>query len=189
MTISTLWVALALLGCDNGMGLDTSLNKPGDSCVVHDPVESLAGIEHACEQADLYDPNIATATSYFLGDFTINADDSVEGLETWVLYANPRWIEEGGGDCQIVWDAEGVVGKPVNKGDINIALEYSINTNRTDCPEAIYRGSETFEQDYDIVTRNCESKWFFPDTGTKLGDGGFKDVRVTYASGLDCLLF
>ena len=191
MRLVSMCLPMALaVGCNKGLGLDTSLGPAaGDTCTLTDPTAQLAGIEHACEDAALYNPDIATATSYFVGDFTIADDGTVSGQEKWLLYANPRWLEVGGGDCQVVWNAVGEVGDPANVGDLNIDLSYSLHNGSTDCPRDLYAGSENMRQDYDISTRACASTWFFSQSGTELGSGGYSGSRITYVSGLDCLLF
>lgn len=187
---------LALVGCGGASDTDPI---DGEACPVSgaalpDLFGELAGIDHACEDAPEYRPDVSTATSYWIGEFEIDDCDNVTGTETWVLFANPEWIENGGYDCQIVWSVSGTRHEPTQKGDYGLTLTATVDELRSDCPEdasstPIYVGDTEMALAYDVAVSGDTSVVTFAGSGNLVGEGHANGGRVSYLSDLFCLLF
>src|SRR5688572_27703047 len=111
------FVAVAALACnadgkdggDGGDGVETDYAFECDVTEAYDlpdPFAGIAGREHACE-GTLYFDELPAATGYFVGEFHFDDCGNLKGTETWRLYANDLWLENGGADCFFVWNLDG----------------------------------------------------------------------------------
>lgn len=199
-----IWLlALGIAACDgagNGEGDtddDTDTTGPDGPGLdgLPDLFATLAGRTHACEDQPLYNPDVPTATTYWIGEFTFDSEGVVFGTETWVQYANPRWIEVGGHDCQIVWSVGGYKDERVNRGHYSLHLQGTVDLSKTDCPTdaagtTIYEGTETFTVVYDVTTlEDGTAEFHFAATGTALATGYHNANAVNYITGMKCNLY
>lgn len=154
-----------------------------------DPMDEIVGHEADCEEGAYYNPDIPTATSYFVGEFHFDECGTVYGKETWILYPNDKWTELGGQQCQVVWSASGTKEERVALGNYSLNLSMVVNEAETTC-SAIddFEYDETFAVVYDVVVQGGDSAVYFV-SGTKLGEGEVNASHVTYVSDVNCKLF
>lgn len=197
MNRRALLLCLSVVACKNGGSTDGTTYdfecEVGEPYDLADPFAALDGIEHQCESAVYYNPDVPTATSYFVGEFHSDDCGNVLGRETWVLYANPEWISRGGGDCRVVWDVIGSRAEAVNAGDYSISFSAAVNVAETTCLEDLYEAEMTFDQSYDVqvdATGGSTIYWVGGQLdGQVLGRGNGNDNHVTYVSDVNCKLF
>ncbi|MCA9489545.1 MAG: hypothetical protein KC621_06465 [Myxococcales bacterium] len=189
--------AMALAACngsdkDGTDGTDTSYTfecEVPDAYDLGDPMDAVDGHEHDCEDAVYYNPDVPTATSYFIGEFHFDECGTVFGKETWVLYPNQTWSDLGGHECQVVWRASGVKEERVAIGNYSLNLSMVIDEAETTCSDIKdFEYEETFTIVYDVVVQGGDSAVYFT-SGTKLGEGRVNNNHVTYVSGVNCKLF
>lgn len=190
---------LVLVACGGG-GADTDADANAfggnDVCGGGGPLPDLsAGLdEDACTTA-LYYEDVPMATAYWIGAFAIDDADQVTGTETWALFANERWAELGGYDCEIVWTVSGTRHAAFQNGTYGLTLTATVDESCTDCPEdesgtPIYVGDTVMTLEYDVVDNSDgTSTVLFAGSGEVLGTGNIDAANVTYVTDHSCLAF
>lgn len=195
--MTRLSLLLLLVACKGGGATDGTdytfaceVSEPYD---LPDPLSELSGVEHVCEDAAYYDPDVPTATSYFLGEFHLDDCGNLRGSETWILFANARWAETGGGDCRVVWDLTGARGEPQGVGDYSVSFTATVDPGRTDCAEDLWEDEVTFDQTYDVRVDEAGASTVYwvggALDGTVLGTGAGNGNHFTWVSDVSCKLF
>lgn len=194
-----IWMALALVACAGGSEADTSALDVDDDDTCKVRGESLPDLfadldPGACEEA-LYFDQVPGATGYFVGEFELDGCGKVRGTETWILFANEKWIEHDGYDCRMVWSVSGTVGDPNFKGDYGLTMTAVIDKSATDCPKdgfgtPIYVGDTTMELRYDVeVHADGTSTVTFAESGNLVGEGYANAGHLNFASKRLCHFF
>ncbi|MCB9685879.1 MAG: hypothetical protein H6735_12630 [Alphaproteobacteria bacterium] len=188
-------VALAACNGDDKDGTDTSGTSYTFECEVPDPydlgdpMDTIVGHEADCEDGAYYNPDVPTATSYFIGEFHWDECGTVFGKEIWVLYPNDTWSDLGGRECQVVWRASGVKEERVSIGNYSLNLSMVVDEDATTCADIKdFEYEQAFTIVYDVVVQGSDSTVYFT-SGTKLGEGSVNNNHVTYVSGVNCKLF
>jgi hypothetical protein len=203
------WHLVGLLGCvDGGLSpaggrdardtdgdtdfvgeTDTDLDVETDSPSVKwpDPFGSL-DVDH-CQQAENYDPNVASATTYYVGEFTLD-DNGVAGTETWVLYANDTWAQTlGAPKCEAVWEMSGAKAAPVSCDICDFSVEFSATLSSSNCPPGVTSGKESFNVQYDVwLMGSGVAKVYFAESGNELGAWHWNDDGFSYVTDPACEL-
>jgi hypothetical protein len=207
------FVAVATLACNAGK--DAGSDADGDGvptdytfeCDVSeaddlpDPTDGITGQEHTCEDQPAY-VEVSGATAFYVGEFHFDDCGNVKGTETWLLYANPTWVENGGQDCVVVWDLDGTKVDRVNKGDYSFDFAATIDLEATTCDEVdggysdgedLYAGSENFTMQYDVQVDGDRAQVFWANGGSLdqqlLGEGAANGNHVTYLTDFTCPFF
>lgn len=197
MSMGGRWLvlAVALAACKGKDGGPTDDTTYPFECEVVDPYDlpdpwaTVEGHEHDCEDQPLYDPDVPTATSYFVGEFHFDECGTVYGKETWVLYPNQRWLDTGGKQCQVVWSVTGTKEERVTIGNYSLNLGMTVDEAASDCTDIPYFDYEdVFAVVYDVAVQGDASTVYFT-SGTVLGEGTANNNHVTYVSGMNCKLF
>lgn len=175
-------------------GNDTgSLTEEEQTVDAFDPYENVAA-NPACEDFDGTPYN--GATSYFVGEFTIDGD-LIYGYEEWVLFANSTWQSASpypGWDCKVRWDAFGTIlpRKTCVGCSHEVSFDLTWNEDRSDCQPALQQiegpageGNITY---YVQARPDGTARFEFP-SGTHLGDGVFGADRAAYVSDSQCTVF
>lgn len=205
---ATLWLGLSLVvACnkDKGAGDDddddtTTLPYTFDCPVserydLADPFDAIEGIEHDCETRPEYIDSVPTATSFFVGEFHYDDCGNLHGQEHWILYANPRWVELGGHDCEVVYDVDGAA-TPAGGDDVTLELSAVLNAPGTTCDDIVNGAGEyfmdfvdpTFTVSYDVAVVGSEATFFFTG-GSELGRGEANANHSNYVTDVQCKLF
>lgn len=198
--------ALLLVGCHGGDkdGTPTDGTTPYTfDCEVSqkddldDPFAGIEGREHACEDAPQYVPSVPWATTYFVGEFHYDDCGNLRGKETWVLYANETWSENGGHDCQVVWDVDGTA-TPDSGDDLTLQVAAVLNAAETTCGDIVNGAGEnfldprfvdaTYNESYQLA-RVGDAATFFFTGGAEFGRGQANDNHSTYLSDMNCKAF
>jgi hypothetical protein len=199
-----------LLACGGGdadkPGTSTSGDDDDDNgCAVTDPdtlpdlTLELAGIDHQCEDQPQYNPDVPTATIWYVGDLEIDDCGDITGTEIAYLYPNPRWEELDGFACVVTWNLTGSVGDAFNVGNYGLQLEASVDPFNSTCPEddnelTFYSGFEFMNLNYDVVESGDGTLSVHFGEGQRAGEevalGHFNANHITYrTSSVQCALF
>ena len=133
----------------------------------------------------------AGATGFFVGDFALRDDETVAGQEKWILFANARWEELGGGDCVVVWNMTGTHQDPTGACaacSYSLELAATLDTQATDCPADLYVGVESFAVVYNVLVSG-DSATFYYESGNTVGTGTAQSAKASYISEGSCLYF
>jgi len=136
-------------------------------------------------------PGGSGADSYFVGSFH-RAPTGITGTETWYLHANTTWIAAGGSDCRIVWVVTGEVRSPTRctSCEFGVSATAILDTDRTTCPEGLYKDEETQQLEYDILNKqDSSSEIRFSQSGNLLGEGYHSPHAFNYVSAHSCKWF
>lgn len=195
------WGALCLLGLgcgDKGSGGDDSgggeeadadTDTDADTDADTDVDTSNLGPDPGCEGYD--GTPIAGATGFFVGSFSVDGELAVTGTERWVLFANSRWQELGGGDCEVVWNLTGLQGDATGAcGACAYSLELGaiLDTQATTCPADLYAGDESFSVVYNVLVAGDAATFYF-ESGSDVGQGTQGTSSMSYISEGSCLYF
>ncbi len=196
-------IAILMLGCgadkapsgDTGTPTgDTDPTTGATECAatsdaLSDPRDGIAGDEAFCED-NPYLSKVAGATTFYVGDFSVDNCGAVSGIEEWGIYPNSNWTYD---DCTAVWDVTGTLGGPLEAGNIDITMTAEINLFESDCvPDAddqdIWIGFETQELSYNVELAADGTATFLLPSGT-LGSGEWNANHLTYLSEPNCKAF
>ena len=114
------------------------------------------------------------------------------GQELWILRANSTWDSSGGADCQVTWTVTGTQDDATStcgSCDYSLSLDASLDASLTDCPEALYEGSEGFTATYNVKVKGSTTTFYFATSGNPLGLGQTNGSRSTYLTDGECLWF
>ena len=97
-------------------------------------------------------PGVHGAVSYFVGELKITADGSVNGEEQWLLYANKKWKEKEGKDCQVRWGLSGSKGSKGACGscDFGVSVINALDVTSSTCPEDLTKNETGQRIGYDV---------------------------------------
>lgn len=174
---------LLLAGC-NPNGEDPIDDIP-------DPFEDAPEYDTAC---DGYDGTpIAGAMGWFVGNFRVFNDDTVEGTEVWALIANDTWVETGEGmDCQLVWNVAGIVEDPQGcvSCDYAITIDAQPSVSASTCHDRFYQAEGLpFTETYNVRILQDNTAEFLYTSGALLGTGTAQGDTVSYESDPRCFFF
>jgi hypothetical protein len=177
---------------DTSYTFDCAVSEPYD---LPDPFAPIEGNEHACEDAQYYNPALAVASAYFVGEFHYDDCGNVRGQETWLLYANPRWVELGGHDCQVVWRLDGTA-TPGAGDDLILDIAAVVDSAATTCGDIVNGAGENFmdfvdasyNESYQLSRVGGDATFFFTG-GAEFGRGKANANHSNYASSLQCPTF
>ena len=175
---------LSLAACENSQATDTSTPSDVDLPNLIDDLDP-----EGCDTVD-GTPHVG-ASSYFYGVLSLS-ESTWFGTESWILYANSSWQDQGQDDCQIVWDiqASEVGISSCGTCDLGLSVNASVDVAQSDCPDELYAGSEHFTVGYDIRRSDDGSAtWFFSSNGEQLGTGYHEDDSLNYITTQQCLWF
>jgi len=133
----------------------------------------------------------AGAAECFIGDFEVAAKKAV-GRERMLLLANSTAVKQGQESCDIEWTLSGLQYPPTGTCapcTYSLELTGDIDIGRTSCPPELYEGLEKFEVTYNVAVTGPDTLFYYAETGTLLGLGSRKDIRVTYVSDGSCTYF
>jgi hypothetical protein len=185
---------LSLLFACAGKGDDTGASAEGadGSDGNTEPLPDLKEGLDLSGCTDYEGTEIPGAVSYFYGEYTDQGDGTWTGEEEWLLTANPRWIELGGGDCVITWVSTAVEGDAGSCGacDLGLSVSASIDMTRTTCPEDLYKGEENFEVGYGVVRQEGGGAlWYYAASGSDLGTGAHVSGAAAFITDKACKWF
>lgn len=200
MVLGRAILLVGLVGCtspltsvdDSGLGVDSGGSDTGvtDDIASWDPYDGLVH-DTACN--DVSGSPVAGATGFFVGDFDVNGSN-LQGVEEWVLFANPTWTQAGGPatSCFLRWNVVGTLGEPDSCVGCTHELTAtgSFDADASNCPTALEE-IEGVELDlkYFIQRRSSgEATWTF-ESGTTLGDGVVTSDRAAYVTDSACNWF
>ncbi len=173
---------------------DTSVLDTNTSDALTDLTQGLAG-NSDCWGSYTSDGNpycVPGATGYFYGSFDLtglSTGDQATGTEKWILFSNETWrATSDGGDCEVVWSVVGNVTTPSACANcqIGLALTASINRDATTCPQGVWAGSETMQEEYDVFLGPTGTNWYFSGSGTQFATGEQSDNAMNYLSEGSC---
>lgn len=148
-------------------------------------------------------PGNAGADSYFVGKFNF-AGDKITGDEAWILFANPKWVQAGGNDCELHWTITGTRTKDIGacQGCSEGMTFHAEPIMSSNCPAALVQGHKAptgetvggegvpFDQKYAIQKgQNGTVKVYFAKSGKLLGEGYQDATGLTYVSAHSCRWF
>jgi len=137
-------------------------------------------------------PGVHGAASYFVGELKIASDGSVSGEEKWLLYANKKWKEKDGKDCQVRW---GLSGSKSGKGacgmcDFGVSLTNAMDKTSSTCPEDLAKNETGQQIGYDIrLHDDGRADIYFSRSGKKVGEGYHKNGTIRYVTSHSCRWF
>lgn len=137
-------------------------------------------------------PGVHGAVSYFAGELKIASDGSVSGEEKWLLYANQKWKEKEGKDCQVRWSLSGSKGGKGACGmcDFGVSLTNSMDKTASTCPEDLAKNETGQHIGYDInLHDDGRVDVYFSRSGKKVGEGYHKDGTIRYVTDSSCRWF
>lgn len=150
----------------------------------------LAGCQEV-ESSDGEMLPVPGAVSYFYGEYYQTTDgDGWAGEERWLLFANERWKELGGADCEVVWSMTAtLVGEVEAGGQVEMNVTADIRGSETTCPEGLYEGDETWSANYSVeISDDMRSSWFFSGA-EPFATGGSTAVAMNFLSEKACAWF
>ncbi len=197
MTRQTSFIAAALVlaaGCkqgpnENPFDPDAVAELPGwvDS--------ELQGQEDACNTSPFWnDGQTKVATTFFVGSYQFESDDSFAGNEFWVLWPDDDLADTGFGPCQVVWDVTGQREASSGGFDYSMQIAASIDEGQTDCVVfedglTVYEGDENFTELYDVADINGNVTMFFSGSGNEFATGEADNSSLSWLSEKNCVAF
>ncbi|MCB9684124.1 MAG: hypothetical protein H6738_00755 [Alphaproteobacteria bacterium] len=150
-------------------------------------------VPDTCFQGAFYNPNVPTATGYWYGDFTVDLQNNVHGVEVLQLFFNPRGVQQFGmQECVAVWATTGTTTPTGVCSGCTTALDLdmALDIGPTNCPAVVYATDMFYTVKYDVnAAVNGESTFTFWSSGNYLGRWYWEDTRYTYLSDNVCRTF
>lgn len=137
-------------------------------------------------------PGVHGAVSYFVGELKISSDGSVNGEEKWLLYANEKWKQKDGKDCQVRWGLSGSKGGKGACGtcDFGISVTNALDVTSSTCPEDLTKNETNQQIRYDVkLHKDGRADIYFSRSGKKLGEGYHKNGTIRYVTPSSCRWF
>ncbi|MFT4624657.1 MAG: hypothetical protein ACI8PZ_003316 [Myxococcota bacterium] len=179
-------------GGGSGTGGTPCSPSAGDDLA--DPTAGLDAQAEACSSSPYWEVAYM-ATTFFVGDFSVDECGNVTGRERWVLYMGPKMLELDYVDCEVVWDVTGTLPEPLAEGDTAITMNAVVNAALSTCKPnddgvEIYVGEEDVELSYTVITTvDGAAEFRFSGSGDTLGFGQWNANNATYTSGVSCKAF
>lgn len=136
-------------------------------------------------------PGVHGAVSYFVGELQIK-DNAVSGEEKWLLFANQKWKEKDGKDCQVRWGLQGNKTTKLACGscDFGVQLTNALDVTGSSCPEELTKNETGHTIQYDIdLHDDGRAEIYFAKSGKKVGEGYHKDGTIRYVTPSSCRWF
>jgi hypothetical protein len=133
---------------------------------------------------------VAGAVAWYWGEYLIDGT-SYDGEERLIYYANQAWRDEGGGDCEVVWQTTGVDTNPGACGtcDIGMSVSAVLDVGQSSCPDGLMADT-TWSEDYGLSrSEGGTVEWFFAGSGNPFGSGYHSDDALNYLSEKTCVWF
>lgn len=137
-------------------------------------------------------PGVHGAASYFVGELKIDDSGSVSGSESWLLYANTKWKEKDGKDCEVKWGLRGDKGGTSACGtcDFGVSLINAMDVTSSTCHKDLAKNETGQQIRYDIKLHNDgRADIYFSKSGKKVGEGYHKDGTIRYVTPHSCRWF
>jgi hypothetical protein len=137
-------------------------------------------------------PGVHGAVSYFVGELKIDNSGSVSGSESWLFYANTKWKEKEGKDCEVKWGLRGDKGGTNACGtcDFGVSLINAMDVTSSTCPKDLAKNETGQQIQYDIKLHNDgRADIYFSKSGKKVGEGYHKDGTIRYVTPSSCRWF
>jgi hypothetical protein len=204
-----------IFACNGGLSKvgseQTDADADGDADADSDTIPNVDPDQSAAEQLHLQ-PNaqcaqfvdsdgiaydVAGATSYFAGQYTISDEGQVRGWEWWILFPNDTWSEASGAqDCQIAWAVSGNVVDPgpgCPACDFGIQATARMDMSITDCIDEftnyIRQDADTEDLYYDVNTLGSHDATFYYASGNELANGPVDGDKYTWVTDSACKWF
>jgi hypothetical protein len=191
---------LLLAACPKSSAPAASAVAQAASCPVTvaddlpDPFARTDPEEDPCAPEKYWDTQPG-ATTFFVGDYTVDSCGVVSGLESWVIHPNAVFANLGFSECTVVWTVDGRFEGPLTAGQHTLALRLTVDETRSDCrPNAVgqnmWDGEEMAVVTYTVeLSESGTASLAFAETGTPLGDGHFNASHLTFVSPASCKYF
>ena len=202
--LTLLSLSLALAACpsdkedtaspeaDTDTDTDADTDTDTDTDADTDLPDLTAGLdEGGCEELPDHGA-IPGARSYFVGSYLWTEEDTAEGSEQWLIFANDAWADVGGSDCSVVLLTSASKGDAVACGacDFSLAVQATLDAVATDCPEEIYAGDESWEVTYDVeLAADGSATWYYASSGNPVGTGYWNASGQNFLTEGTCLWF
>lgn len=172
---------------DSDTDSDSDADADGDADLIPDWTKAI-GHEDFCEK--YAGTKLPGATGWFIGDYEVT-DKSATGIEYWSIFANNYWEARGGEDCVVTWATTATVIPPSGCGDCDFGLSVhgEVVESSTTCDEDLYRGSESWDEDYNVRVDEDGTCTFLFTSGTVIGQWYAAGERYTFVSEPSCLWF
>lgn len=135
-------------------------------------------------------PNVAGATSYFLGTYVQKTEGWV-GKEQWILHPTSDWTATNGETCYVTWEVAAsetdIAGCP--NCDFALDVSASINRQETDCPEGLWEQEEQWTTLYDVMINGSDASFYFQSSGDLVGYGYSNSTAASFLSEVSCSWF
>ena len=191
---------LLLMACPKAPPTVASAEAPAPGCPVDaaddlpDPLERTDPEDDPCEPEKYWDTQPG-ATTFFVGDYTVDSCGVVSGHETWVIHPNAVFAGLGFTDCSVVWTVDGRFEGPLTEGSHTLSLRLTVDEERSDCKpngagQNMWDGEENAVVTYAVdLGKEGVASLSFADSGTPLGDGHFNASHLTFVSPASCKYF
>jgi len=135
--------------------------------------------------------NLSGATSFYYGTFIKDGSEWI-GREKWLLFATPKWVDNGGYDCEVTWDLRATESTSTNcmSCDFSLQVSASVNQSQTDCPDGLwnYEALLNWSTTYEVERSDSEATFYFLD-GRVIGSGESRQNSMNFISEPDCKWF
>ena len=189
---------LLVIACSPSFGPKGNTTGSQNNLDVNQQDDLLAesGLPSLADEMDeeyCYDaqPNVAGATSYFVGTYIIDSNGWF-GREQWILHPTPDWTSTNGETCYVTWEttASEIDIAGCQNCDFGLDVSATINRQQTDCPEGLWEESEEqWQEQYDVYIDGSESIVYFQGSGDEVGQGYSNDTAVNFISSPSCTWF
>jgi hypothetical protein len=190
------WMSLALIvvaaGCNQGPNVDPF--DPDAVAELPGWVDAeLQGQEDACNTSPFWNDGLTSvATTFFVGSYQFENDDSFAGNEFWLLWPDNDLAATGFEPCQVVWDVTGQREASAGGFDYTLQVAAAIDEGQTTCVEdangaTVYEGDENFTERYDVADINGNVTMFFNGSGNEFASGEATNNSLSWLSDKNCI--
>lgn len=160
----------------------------GDTQELFDVRSEMVETAEGCEDVD--GTPTAGGREYAWGEYDKDFDGTWRGSEAVYFFANESWIESGGSDCFILWDASAVGGSLGDCRDCELGLSVTATVDEygTDCPDDMWYGRSYFTAGY-AANQEADStaSWIFSGSGKHFADGYWVSGSTNFLSDAECV--
>ena len=185
---------LGLLACKAAE--DDTDTDDGEIVDLGDPLEGLAGLS-ACESYTDSEGDVFFGpgrTEFIVVDLDFDETGTeASGYLDYILFANQTWKDLGGDDCVVRWRLTGSVVDATSCGacDLGLALNASVLSADSTCPEAFYAGLEQWTAAYEVlILDENEAAYYYTRSGAEFAtDARYSEERTWARSDAQCKWF